>query len=69
MLPLYGRNSTSFNIYTRFYLTASPSQTRVMEFIYFTTAIFTEICRFIVAAKGTPLYNCFDFYQRLDYQP
>ena len=29
-----------------------------MEFIFFTTAIFTEIS---VAGKGAPLYNCFDF--------
>ena len=45
MLPLFERNSTSFDIYTRFYLSTSPSQTRVRKFIFFTTAIFTEIFR------------------------
>ena len=43
--PLFRRNSSSFDIYTQFYLSTSPSQTRVMEFIFFTTAIFTEIYR------------------------
>ena len=43
MLPLFGRNSTSFDIYIRFYLSTSPSQTRVRKSIFFATAIFTEI--------------------------
>ena len=38
-------NLRSVNIYTQFYLSTSASQTRVMEFIFHTTAIFTEICR------------------------
>ena len=38
-------NWTSFDIYTRFSLSTSPSQTRVMGFIFCATAIFTEICR------------------------
>ena len=42
ILPLFGRNSTSFDIYTRFYLSTSPSQTRVRKSIFFATAIFTE---------------------------
>ena len=64
MLPLFERNSTSFDIYTRFYLTTSPSQTKVMEFIYFTTA---KLQRYAdaVAGKGEPLYNCFEFVDRL----
>ena len=45
VLPLFGRNSSLFDIYTKFYLSASPSQTRVTEFIFLTTAIFTEIWR------------------------
>ena len=51
---------TLFDIYTRFYLSTSPSQTRVMEFIYFTTTIFREICR-CSSWKKWPLYNCFDY--------
>ena len=35
---------TLFDICTPFYLSMSLSQTRIMEFIIFTTAIFTEIC-------------------------
>ena len=38
-------NWTSFDIYTPFSLSKSPSQTRVMRFIFCETAIFTEICR------------------------
>ena len=34
-----------FDIYTPFSLSKSPSQTRVMRFIFCATAIFTEICR------------------------
>ena len=45
VLPLFGRNSSSFDIYTQFYLSASPSRTRVTEFTFFTTTIFTEIWR------------------------
>ena len=37
-------NRTSFDIYTRFSLSTSPSQTRVMGFIFCATPIFTEIC-------------------------
>ena len=39
-------NWTSFDNYTRFSLSTSPSQTRVMGFIFCATAIFTEICRY-----------------------
>ena len=45
VLPLFGRNSTLFGICNRFYISKSPSQTRVIELKFFTTAIFTEICR------------------------
>ena len=38
-------NWISFDIYTWFYLSSSPSQTTVIEFIFFTTTIFKEICR------------------------
>ena len=51
-------NWTSFDIYTGFYLSTSPSQT--MEFMFFTTAIFTETFR-CSSWKRWPLYNCFDF--------
>ena len=45
VFPLFGRNLSLFDIYTQFYLSTSPSKTRVAEFIFFTTAIFTKICR------------------------
>ena len=35
VLSLFGQNSTSFHIYIRFYLSTSPSQTRIMDFILF----------------------------------
>ena len=38
-------NWTSFDIYTRFSLSTSPSQNRVQGFIFCATTIFTEICR------------------------
>ena len=38
-------NKISFDIDTRFSLSTSPLQTRVMGFIFCATAIFTEICR------------------------
>ena len=60
MLPLFGRNSSSFDIYTQFYLSASPSQTRVAQFILFTIVIFTKTCRSSNWKRWT-LYNCFDF--------
>ena len=53
VLPLFGRNSSLFDICTQFNLSASPSQTRVTEFIFFTTATFTEICRWSSWKKCT----------------
>ena len=41
VFQLFGWNSSSFDIYTQFHLSTSPSQSRFMEFIFFTTAIFT----------------------------
>ena len=62
MVPLFGQNPhrTSFDICTRFYLSTSPSQTRVIEFIVFTTATFTEICEFSSWKRCT--YNYFEFF-------
>ena len=61
--PMVKLNWTSFYIFSRLYLWTSPSQTRVMEFIFFTTAYLQRYAD-AVAAKGTPLYNCFDFVHR-----
>ena len=45
VLPLFGRDSSLIDIYTQFYLSASPPQTRFTEFVFFKITIFTEICR------------------------
>ena len=66
IVPLFGQNPhrTSFDIFlfinTRFYLSTSPSQTRVIEFIVFTTATFTEICEWSSWKRCT--YNYFEFF-------
>ena len=54
-------NWISFDIYTRFSLSTSPSQTRVMGFIFCATAIFRSICRWSSWQKRTFIelfYNC-----------
>ena len=56
-------NWTSFDIYTPFYLPVSPSQTRVMEFIFFINAILPKICR-CRTGEGAPLFSCFNFVDR-----
>ena len=62
MVPLFGQNPhrTSFDTCTRFYLSTSPLQTRVTEFIFFTTATFTEICKCSSWKRCT--YNYFDVF-------
>ena len=37
VFQLFGWNSSSFDIYTQFHLSTSPSQSRFREFIFFTT--------------------------------
>ena len=53
-----GRNLTSFDIYTRFYLSTLPSQTR--SYLYFLQPPYLQRHADAVAGKGAPLYNCFD---------
>ena len=62
MVPLFGQNPhrTLFDTCTRFYLSTSPSQTRVTEFVFFTTATFAEICKCSSWKRCT--YNYFDFF-------
>ena len=47
---------TSFDIYTRFYLSLSPSQTRVMEFIFLQPPYLQRYAD-AVAGKDAHLYN------------
>ena len=51
---------TSFDIYTRFYLSLSPSQTRVMEFIFLQPPYLQRYAD-AVAGKDAHLYNWFGF--------
>ena len=61
VLPLFGRNSTSFDTYTRFCLSTSPSQTRVLDFFFFLQLPYLQRYADIAAGKCAPLYNCFNF--------
>ena len=63
MLPLFGRNSISFDIYTQFYLTASPSQAHRLDLwnFYILQPPYLQRYADAGAGKGAPLYNCFEF--------
>ena len=60
VLPLFGRNSTSFDIYTQSYLSTLPSQTRVIEFNFLQTPYLQKYAD-AVTGKGALFYNCYNF--------